>query len=190
VSLRFDVQLIRGEGGQSVPAQLVSMTERHLDDYEFSWKPGFKRAKVENTLTDWDWKQRVFVARGAAEGYAIECENMTQGLMILRVKGWRSYFDSDRRIVYVSRLATAPWNRVDIQRPVAFKLVGSTLLKFAAFHSQYLGYGGLVGVHSLPEAEMFYQKLEMADCGLDKAFENLRYFEWYHPRLSIQDEQG
>jgi hypothetical protein len=190
VSFRFDVQLIRGESGQFVPAQLVSMAERHLDDYESFWKPGFQRANVENTLTDWDWKQRVFVTRGAAEGYAIECEDMTQGLMILRVKGWRSYFEPDRRIVYVSRLATAPWNRADIQSPVAFKLVGSTLLKFAAFHSQRLGYGGLVGVHSLPEAERFYQKLEMSDCGLDDAFENLRYFEWYYPRPSFQDEPG
>jgi hypothetical protein len=188
VSVQIDVLLIRGANRQSVPAQLVTTTERHLADYDQFWKPRLQRANAEDSLSDWDWKQRIFVARGMAEGYAIECEQMTQGLIVLRTQGRRSLFDPSRRLVYVSRLATAPWNRSELQSPVAFKLVGSTLLKFAQLRSEGLGYGGLVGVHSLPESEEFYRKLDMQDGGLDEEFENLRYFEWYRPRPSLLDE--
>jgi hypothetical protein len=181
-SLRFDVSLIRGDDLQPVMAQLVSMTTKHLDDYDLAWQQCFQQAEAETELADWDWKKRVFVAKGEAEGYAIEYEDMTQGLMILRTSGRRSWVEPNRRIVYVSRLATAPWNRLDLQAPVRLKLVGSTLLRFAQSRSEALGYGGLVGVHALPEAAAFYRKLDMMDCGLDETFENLRYFEWYRPR--------
>ena len=145
VSVQIDVLRIRGSDGQSIPAQLVTTTEKHLADYDQFWKPQLQRANAEDSLSDWDWKQRVFVARGIAEGYAIECEQMTQGLIVLRPQGRRSVFDPSRRLVYVSRLATAPWNRSELQSPIRFKLVGSTLLKFAQFRSEVLGYGGLVG---------------------------------------------
>jgi hypothetical protein len=61
-------------------------------------------------------------------------------------------------------------------------------MQFARLRSEELGYGGLVGVHSLPEAEAFYRKLKMNDCDLDEECENLRYFEWYRPRPSLIDE--
>jgi hypothetical protein len=105
--------------------------------------------------------------------------------MMLQTRGKRSAFDENRRIVYVSRLATAPWNRADVQTPVEFRAVGGTLMRFAQLRSEELGYGGLVGVHSLPAAEAFYRKLNMADCDLDRDCENLRYFEWYRPRPSL-----
>jgi hypothetical protein len=122
------------------------------------------------------------------EGYAIELNRLTQGMMMLRTRGKRSHFDEQRRLVYVSRLATAPWNRVDLQASVEFRAVGSTLMRFAQLRSEELGYGGVVGVHSLPEAEAFYRKLNMSDCGLDPDGDDLRYFEWYRPRPSLFDE--
>jgi hypothetical protein len=186
-SVRVDVSLLRGDTLQPMMAQLVSMTNRHLDDYDAAWQQCLRQVDAVDELADWDWKKRVFVARGEAEGYAIEWENMTQGLMILRSRGRRSWIDPNRRIVYVSRLATVPWNRLEIQNPVTLKLVGGTLLKFAQFRSETCGYGGLVGVHALPEAEAFYRKLAMTDCGCDAAFENLRYFEWYRPRPSANE---
>jgi hypothetical protein len=61
-------------------------------------------------------------------------------------------------------------------------------LQFAKMRSEQLGYGGLVGLHSLPGAEMFYRKMGMNDCDLDEDYDNLRYFEWYEPRPSLMDE--
>jgi hypothetical protein len=186
--MRFDVLLIRGETLQSVVAQLVPLTGKHLDDYETAWNNRLQQSGTEDALTDWDFKKRVFIAKGEAEGYAIEFEDMTQGMMVLRVRGRRSSIEPNRRIVYVSRLATAPWNRSEVQNPITFKLVGTALLQFAQFRSRELGYGGLVGVHALPSAEVFYSKLGLLDCGLDEEAENLRYFEWYFPRPSPFDE--
>lgn len=127
---------------------------------------------------------------GLYEGYAITCEQMTQGLMILLTQGQQSQVESDRSLVYVHSLATAPWNRVTAPDPNGFRAVGRVLLKFARFRSEELGYGGLVGLHSLPSAEEFYRKMGMLDAGADAEKENLTYFEWYRRRPSLLEERG
>jgi hypothetical protein len=76
-------------------------------------------------------------------------------------------------------LATAPWNRLSNPDPRGFRAVGSALFRFARFRSEELGYGELVGLHSLPAAEAFYRKLGMIDGGADAEKDNLTYFEWY-----------
>jgi hypothetical protein len=185
---RLDVPLVDGVSGAIVMGSLVTMTEKHLDDFEVFWKSRLQQVEADDKFFEWAWKRRVLVACGDSEGYAIEYENVTQGLMMLRVRGKRSVFDENRRIVYVSRLATAPWNRSNIQTPVQLRAVGGRLLQFAKMRSEQLGYGGLVGLHSLPGAEMFYRKMGMDDCDLDEDYDNLRYFEWYEPRPSLMDE--
>jgi hypothetical protein len=188
VVIQLDVPLVDGMSGAVVMGSLVTMTEKHLEDYESFWKKRLDQVEAADRFFEWAWKKRIFVSSGDSEGYAIEYDNMTQGLMILRVRGKRSVFDENRRIVYVSRLSTAPWNRQDLQNPVRVRAVGGQLLQFARMRSEQLGYGGLVGLHSLPTSEMFYQKMNMIDCDLDEEYENSRYFEWYQPRLSLMDD--
>jgi hypothetical protein len=188
VVIQLDVPLVDGMRGTIVMGSLITMTEKHLDDYESFWKNRLDQVEAADRFFEWAWKKRIFVSSGDSEGYAIEYDNMTQGLMILRVRGKRSVFDENRRIVYVSRLSTAPWNRQDLQNPVRVRAVGGQLLQFARMRSEQLGYGGLVGLHSLPTSEIFYQKMNMIDCDLDEEYENLRYFEWYQPRPSLMDD--
>ncbi|WP_017746127.1 GNAT family N-acetyltransferase [Scytonema hofmannii] len=133
-------------------------------------------------------KNRVYLSSVRYEGFVIEYEQMTQGLMLIETCGHRSWFDENRQIVYVHSLATAPWNRPTLQKPVKYRSIGSTLLQFARFRSEELGYGGLVGLHALPDADPFYRKMNMNDCGRDEAKENLTYFEWYSRRPSLLDE--
>jgi glycine/D-amino acid oxidase-like deaminating enzyme len=109
---------------------------------------------------------------------------MTQGLMLIETLGNRSWFEPHRRVVYLHSLATAPWNRPSIQDPPRYRLVGTMLLRFARQLSEALGYGGLVGLHALPEAEDFYRRMSLIDCGLDAKKENLTYFEWYQRQTS------
>ena len=59
-----------------------------------------------------------------------------------------------------------------------FRGVGQTLLQFARQRSLGLGYGGRVGLHSLPESEMFYRRLQMPEYGNDLEKEGLVYFEY------------
>jgi hypothetical protein len=121
VSIEIEVPLIQGRSGEIVVGVLKTLTERHLEDYERYWKPLLEDVEAADQFFEWEWKQRILVSSGEAEGYAIECEEMTQGLMILRTRGKRSVFDERRRMVYVSRLATAPWNRTNVQLQLNFE---------------------------------------------------------------------
>lgn len=51
-------------------------------------------------------------------------------------------------------------------------------LTFARLRSVELGYGGRVGLHSLPNAEGFYEQLQMSDYGPDLEKNGLVYFEY------------
>lgn len=157
------------------------MTTKHLDDFRTVWKEQLKTSADEDRYWDWNQKQRIYLAGGidTYEGYAIECEGLTQGMMILQLRGYRSQIEPSRRLVYIHSLATAPWNRLSNPDPNGFRAVGSALLRFARFRSEELGYGGLVGLHSLPAAEMFYRKMGMIDGGADAEKDNMTYFEWY-----------
>ena len=98
-------------------------------------------------------------------------------LRSLSISGTTTYFDETRRLIYVDYLATAPWNRPSIQKPIEYRAVGTVLLEFAKYRSEELNYGGLVGLHALPRAVPFYEKLGMSNCGTDPEKENLVYFE-------------
>lgn len=192
VEVRLEVPLIRVGDQVRVSGWLVNLTEKHINDFEAFWEERLRTTMDGDQYWDWEQKKRVYLQRDSAmyEGYAIEHEQITQGLMLLKTGGHRSWADPARRLVYVHSLATAPWNRLDNPEPVGFRAVGRALLKFAQFRSEALGYGGLVGLHSLPDAELFYRKMEMIDQGLDPEKENLRYFEWYRPRPNWLEEYG
>jgi hypothetical protein len=181
LSVQFEVPLIRFRDAVSVIGSLVTLTTKHLDDFRTVWKEQLKTSADEDRYWDWNQKQRIYLAGGidTYEGYAIECEGLTQGMMILQLRGYRSQIEPNRRLVYIHSLATAPWNRLSNPDPNGFRAVGSALLRFARFRSEELGYGGLVGLHSLPAAEMFYRKMGMIDGGADAEKENMTYFEWY-----------
>ncbi len=61
-------------------------------------------------------------------------------------------------LVYVSCLEVAPWNKTASPRR-QYRGLGQLLLRFACIRSQALGYKGVVGLHSLPAAEGFYERL-------------------------------
>jgi hypothetical protein len=190
--VQFEVPLIRVSNAASVIGLLVTLTTKHLDDFRAVWREQLRTSTDEDRYWDWEQKQRIYLtdSAGIYEGYAIECEGLTQGMMILQVRGYRSQVESNRRLVYVHSLATAPWNRLSNPDSNGFRAVGSALLQFARFRSEELEYGGLVGLHSLPAAEMFYRKMGMIDGGADAEKENLTYFEWYRQYPALIEEFG
>ncbi len=179
MSVQFEVPLIRVRDASSIVGSLVTMTIKHLNDFKVLWREQLRTSADEDHYWDWEQKQRIYLAGGIGiyEGYTIECEQMTQGMMILQVRGYRSQVDPTRPLVYVHSLATAPWNRLSNPDPNGFRAVGIAMLRFARFRSEKLDYGGLVGLHSLPTAETFYRKMGMIDGGSDAQKENLTYKE-------------
>jgi hypothetical protein len=184
MTVRMEVPLIRSQDNALVMGWLVSFSQKHADDFATLWQRQLRTSADEDQYWDWNRKQRMYLQgmlKNLYEGYAIEYEQVTQGMMILQTGGYRSQVELSRRLVYVHSVATAPWNRAKGLESTGLKTVGSTLMDFARFRSEELGFGGLVGLHSLPSAEGFYRKMGLQDGGIDLS-QGLRYFEWYRPR--------
>ena len=112
------------------------------------------------------------------EAYAIELDELVQGVMLLETQWHRSWSPARSPLVYVEYLASAPWNRRPIEDPPYLAGVGRTLLLLARQRSVELGYGGRVGLHSLPRTEAFYHRNNMAGYGSDPDKDGLVYFEY------------
>lgn len=193
MAVRAEVQLIRVRDNTPVPAWLAILTPEHLNDFRTLWRERLRTSDDEDQYWDWEQKQRIYLSGSSLsfyEGYAIECEQITQGLMLLQTRGQRSQIEPTRSIVYIHSLATAPWNRITNPEPNGFRAVGRAMLQFARYRSEELDYGGLVGLHSLPNAEPFYRKMGMIDGGTDASKENMTYFEWYRHRPTMLEELG
>jgi hypothetical protein len=170
------VRILQVEGSVIVDAQIVPMSSKHIADYNTFWKSRLITSIEEDS--HWEWKNKfkdTFTVN--YQRFALEYNQITQGLMILETDLHCSRPDLSKNLVYVEYLSTAPWNRKSLQNPPDYKGVGSTLLGFAINLSLDLEYKGRIGLHSLPNAESFYRKFGMKDLGYDPEYYNLKYFE-------------
>ena len=160
---------------------VCTMTQVHLVQIETIWK-GILRAAQQPDM-DWSWayKLRLAGSERRFEAYVVEIDKLAHGVMLLETEWHRSQLDRQSArapLVYVEYLASAPWNRRVIEDPPYFVRIGQTLLMFARQRSVELGYGGRVGLHSIPEAEAFYHRQGMPDYGADPDKDGLVYFEY------------
>ena len=174
--------------GKHVQATLCDeVSDEHLKMWEATWRPAMEAHCAKRTYHDtpedahWDWKTKATGWRSmvSSHSFAIVCRAELQGLM------WASDIESARLaaqfgkpLVYVKYLATAPWNRPEVQKPPRYRGVGTVLIAAAMQLSLDLEYEGRIGLHSLPAAERFYQNtFGMRALGRDAACEDLMYFE-------------
>lgn len=163
-----------------VPASISStITKKTLSEVK-AWVPVLKRHAEEDA--SWDWAQilrehgSLRRARLNVYDYAIlRCQRRTQALMIMEIANHRNR--ADKPIVYVEYLAIAPWNRPGIQHPREFVGCGSALIEHSVERSVSLGYGGLVGLHTLPGARSFYIGIGFKDLGADSQEGGLHYLQ-------------
>ncbi len=81
-------------------------------------------------------------------------------------------------LIYIERLASAPWNRPGFSDTPLYKGVGQLLLAAGVNLSLDEELGGRIGLHSLPGAETFYRDvIGMTDLGADTKHHGLQYFE-------------
>ena len=149
-----------------------------FSDYEEHWQPLLENLQEDDKYWDWAFKKRISLQDDNFEGYALECEEMTQGLMMLETQWHRSQIEESDRIVYIENLATAPWNRINSEIPRIYSGTGKALLCFARQRSIELGYDGRVSLHALPNAVRFYESQNMPNYGTDPEKDNLDYFEY------------
>ncbi len=161
-----------------------SIQARHLSDVEGIWKPAWKVllrwSGREEQSSHWDWraKLRALRRRRRSRTFAVECDGITQGLMIIELGG-RCRVETQRgqELVYIDFLEVAPWNRDSWKPNRLYGSVGTALIRSAIQASVNAGYQGKIGLHSLPQADNFYCRLGMLDLGRDSSYDNLRYFE-------------
>lgn len=175
--MKKSIQL-RSGAGTLVEGLLCPMTSQHLDDYNEIWAEMLEEGEQPDKGWPWDYKLRQAQQEERFEAYAIEIEKFVHGLLYLETQWHRSGLPQRYPLVYVQALVSAPWNRKEIEDPPYLRGVGKTLLLFARERSQQLGYQGRVGLHSIPEAKGFYDRMGMPSYGPDPDKEGLIYFEY------------
>ena len=180
---RSRVYLEECVSGQLVEAVLAdSIESNHLADFEQLWKsfPG----APEKEHKHWDWRKKVDYYSGqlSYNCFALECDGKTQGMMIVNMmERCRLPQHTNKHLVYIEFIATAPWNLRSVTDVQKYKGVGLTLIAAAINRSIDEGNHGRIGLHSLPQADGFYrERCGMIDLGPDASYSPkypLRYFE-------------
>ena len=201
------VDLIRGAPGLPEPAKIyVGFDERHMRDQEMLWKPLLTGA-FDQVVADcreangqineqkfygevarlgigdvrWDWRKihRDYHLDPGTIFIAIECAGRTQGLMYLECEIHATrLLPKGEQLIYIDRVAVAPWNRVPLSAAQEYRGVGRLLVGLAINVSLEKKYDGRIGLHSLHGAQSFYRtKCGMTDLGTDAMKEGLNYFE-------------
>ena len=180
------VMIKDSESGKYVKAMIYSpINDKNIEDYNRLWRPFFdkvkeKFAKEENKIEDshWDWGKKLEYMNGllAFKSFALELENITQGMMIIENAQHFSKIENNKHLIYIEFLSKAPWNRKNIVEKPKYSFIGSVLVFKAVRESLDRGFEGRVGLASLKQACLFYEKLSFKNIGIDFQ-NNLKYFE-------------
>lgn len=188
-------QLIDGATGEIVDALLhdgltaqdLLLVERAWSDHRVRIMSGLLRAGVARRAwpqsLHWDWGRKLPELRLLATAVSgVECLDQWQALMVTKTGPLVARLDKDRGrpIVYVDFLEVAPWNWQiqQIQQCAKLRACGSVMLRAAVEQGLREGFHGRVGLHSLPQAEVFYERCGMTRVGADASKDDLAYFEF------------
>lgn len=168
------------------------LTAEQILAVEAVWGP-WRTAAVERLVASnfpaeqmpehWHWDWHVKVAKLRKPGYrgvGVECAGQMQGMILLTTTLYNAQLppDGGATLVYVDYLESAPWNVKPLAEGPLYGAVGARLLAAAMQVSHASGCQGRLGLHSLPQAEAFYQACGMTRIGVDPQYESLVYFEF------------
>lgn len=200
------VEVLNFHSGKAEEALLYDgINEMHIQDFENLWQPVLKnkaneiRARHTNSgdlnktdcilemgeygIQDWSWDWRDICKRTDGQliyrTFAIECQKKLQGLMLTNLGvPCTMQQQINMPMVYVDRIAVAPWNRIQFNKNINYKYTGKILLAVAISLSIEEDFEGRIGLHSLPQSCEFYEeKIGMTNLGPDRSHENLIYYE-------------
>jgi hypothetical protein len=198
---KTSIYLKESATGKLVKAALLDeIADAHLAMWVASWCSEMERHCAGRILQNkpedhhWDWKAKAAHWRPLLgyHSFAIVCQGELQGLMMANdLQSARLPIQFGKALVYVEYLATAPWNRSEVQMPPRFSGVGTTFISAAIELSRTIGYRGRIGLHALPMAESFYlEKCKMDALGRDTACQSLMYFELTEEKAELFRQDG
>jgi len=204
-----EIDLIQRPGDKVIKAKIFrGLEERHFRDHEDFWLPPMleaaKDARSRCTAADgvvdtnlfgqemaqlrlqdvgWDWR-RLNAGYGDDSDcalFAVEAAGRTQGLMLLEGANHATRHDpKGNNLVYIERIASAPWNRGTFMGSPQFGQTGYALVRIAIEHSRDLQLDGRVALHSVSGSVSFYNKCGMTHFGPDRHKNGYDYFEMSH----------
>ena len=161
-----------------VQAALVTdFPAERLAEVEAAWEP-WRARRPDAEHSHWDWRNKTDpdVLRWLRL-FAIERDGV-QGLMAVLNRTTPSRLAPDAHLIYVSVLETAPWNLPHYTDTPLYSGCGTQLLAAAVAVSVSQGCGGRIGLHSLEQAEPFYEHCGMTRVGPDVEYGRLVYYEF------------
>jgi hypothetical protein len=169
---------------EDVPSDMITKTnlewartkQKHQDRCKIRGYPC-----PEHSHWDWEKKAKHLGLFGMIQTlFGILCQDEIQGLMLVEQMTEFAKLPPNKGepLLYVKFLEVAPQNLKPYAKPRKYLGVGRLFLRVAIDFSMSLGCKGRVGLHALPQAEMFYQTNGMTKLDHDPAHYNLRYFEF------------
>jgi len=99
--VQLKVELIRRADHLLIEGFIVDLAPNHVDDFANLWLEQLRMVEADDKFWDWAFK-RDFVDRNEEyEGYAIDAEGCTQGLMKIETQRHGSIEALGRRLVYI-----------------------------------------------------------------------------------------
>jgi hypothetical protein len=188
------IQIVDRRSGQLVDAVLhESLSVDDILQAEAAWGPArvaaLQRLLGEGCPEDrlpehfhWDWSRKI--GRLQLPMYrclGVKWEGQMQGRMMVALTGHVARLppDEGKPLVYVDFIETAPWNVSPLAKEPRFGGIGMALLEAAIRLSVAAAFCGRIGLHALPQAEVFYRnKCAMTLLGPDEDYNALAYFEF------------
>jgi len=164
-----------------VPAEVIrNFPIADLEGVERVWGPVRAIAAASGEHSHWNW---VAKSQGNRAGYhtfvAVECDNAIQGLMAVCNELRPARLEpAGRSILYVDFVEIAPWNLKGRASNPRFVGIGTVLVAEAIRMSRAKGANGCLGLHSLEQAEGFYDGCLMTRGERDIYYHDLVYFEY------------
>jgi len=198
----FPVKLHRREDLRFVDAEILDgLALQDLMLIEKQWRPErsrihqeLKRRTIDRSIwpqsLHWSWETKAArLTLLETSVFCVVCESLYQGAMLTKAASYSARLPREKSmpLLYVDYLEVAPWNWSipEIGRSGRFRMIGSLLIWKAITHSSSEGFGGRIGLHSLPQAENFYEKLGMTPLGPDPNKQGLVYFELSSPAAQV-----
>jgi len=185
-----EVYLYEVSSDALVTATLYEGLEEHnLIDHEQRWVPALESANDASRNSGggyvaedahWRWSRKAMHSAGqlSFRHYAIEWNEKTVGLLMLKIDGETSKLEPGKPLVYIDYICVSPENRKVIKNPPELRGIGTILFHVAIEVAFEVGMHGRVGLHSLPKACNWYRdKLGLSHLGPDPTKSNLEYFE-------------
>lgn len=182
------VELLAEAGGPRLRASIRALDAGGVESFEADWQPLLRRFGARDA--EWPWRSELEELR-AAGGHVPGNEQLWEMAQLvgeddaLHALVSLSYPVEARLppaggLVYVERLAVAPWNRAEVKPDRRVLGCGMVLLRHVVTRSLALDLAGRVGLHSLddPNTHAFYERVGMVGVAEDLLEEGkLRYYE-------------